>query len=132
VTVVVDTSILVDHLRGDQRARDLLRGAVRSRERLTASAMTRVEVLAGIRPGEETDTRRLLALLEWIPVDDAMAESAGELARNYLQSHPGVDPVDYVIAATVERVAAELWTRNVKHFPMFPGLRDPYEGPQLP
>jgi predicted nucleic acid-binding protein len=48
------------------------------------------------------------------------------LANQYLRSHPGVDPVDYVIAATVTQLAAKLWIRNVKHFPMFPDLEPPY------
>jgi predicted nucleic acid-binding protein len=35
--------------------------------------------------------------------------------------------VDFVIAATVQELEATLWTRNRKHFPMLPNLRDPYE-----
>jgi predicted nucleic acid-binding protein len=127
MTLVIDTSILIDHLRGDQRARDLLGRAMGSRtERVTASVLTKVEVLAGMRSNERVATQRLLSLLEWIPVDDAMAQRAGELANRYLRSHPGVDPVDFVIAATVERLGAELLTRNRKHFPMLDDLRDPY------
>jgi predicted nucleic acid-binding protein len=33
-----------------------------------------------------------------------------------------------VIAATVESLGAELWTRNVKHYPMLRDLTAPYEG----
>jgi predicted nucleic acid-binding protein len=79
-----------------------------------------------MRPAEEKRTRALLDLLEWVPVSDSIAERAGELAWSYLQSHPGVDTVDYVIAATSEHLEAELWTRNAKHFPMFSKLPDPY------
>lgn len=124
--IVVDTSILIDHLRGDERALDVLTGALQDRQRLFGSVMTKVEVLAGVRDREERSTRRLLDLLEWVPVTDPIAERAGELARTYLRSHPGVDPVDHVIAATTEHLGAELWTRNSKHFPMFPDLQDPY------
>jgi predicted nucleic acid-binding protein len=126
MTAVVDTSILIDHLRGDERAHALLAGLVREREIVAASAMTRVEVLAGMRHDEKRATLRLLSLLEWIPVDEELADRAGELARRYLRSHPGVDSVDHVIAATVERLDADLYTRNVKHFPMFSKLRAPY------
>lgn len=124
--ILVDTSILIDQLRGDERARNLLSTAVKKRERLHGSVMTKVEVLAGVRDREEDSTRRLLNLLEWVPVTDLIAERAGELARAYLRSHPGVDPVDYVIAATAEQLRAELWTRNSKHFPMFANLPNPY------
>jgi predicted nucleic acid-binding protein len=55
-----------------------------------------------------------------------MAERAGMLANRYLRSDLGVDPVDYVIAATAQHLGAELWTRNLTHFLMFPGLKAPY------
>lgn len=126
MTIVVDTSVLIDHLRGDEGARSALRRAVESGEQLAASVLTKVEVLAGVRAPEESATRRLLATLDWVGVDDALAEDAGMLANRYVRTHPGVDPVDYVIAATVGRLDGVLWTRNLKHFPMFPGLRAPY------
>ncbi|MGI8825371.1 MAG: type II toxin-antitoxin system VapC family toxin [Chloroflexota bacterium] len=124
--IVVDTSVLIDHLRRDSRARSLLGGAFRSRRRVAASVLTKVEVLAGVRLGEETATHRLLSLLDWVQVDEFLPDRAGDLAHRFLRSHPGVDVVDFVIAATVERLNADLWTRNGRHFPMFPELRDPY------
>lgn len=126
MTILVDTSVLIDHLRGEDAARRALAGAVRGSHRLACSTVTKVEVLAGMRPVEEPATRRLLSVLEWLPVDDAVAERAGLLANHYLRSHPGVDPVDFIVAATAEVQDAALWTRNVKHFPMIPDLTPPY------
>lgn len=124
--LLLDTSILIDHLRGNATARTSLSTAIRDGDQLAASVVTKIEVLAGMRPAEETATRRLFDALEWIPVDDHIAERAGQLANHYLPSHPGVDPIDHVIAATALLHEADLWTRNVKHFPMFPDLRSPY------
>lgn len=126
MTVVVDTSILIDHLRGDVRARDALVGALESNQWLIASVMTKVEVLAGMRRGEERATQRLLTLFHWVPVDEAIADLAGQMAHQYLRSHPGVDAVDFVIAATVEAADADLWTRNLNHFPMLRRVSNPY------
>ncbi len=126
MTVVVDTSVLVDHLRGDDRARRVLSERARAGDALSASVLTKVELLAGMRAEEEERTRQLLEILDWREVDDELAERAGALASRFLLSHPGVEVVDYVIAATVERLGAELLTRNRKHFPMFPDLTDPY------
>ena len=53
---------------------------------------------------------------------------AGELGRACRRSHHGIGTVDLVIAATVQELGLELATGNVKHFPMFPGLRPPYPG----
>jgi predicted nucleic acid-binding protein len=126
MTIVVDTSVLIDHLRGNRAAQLALDAAARRGERLACSVVTRVEVLAGMRPSEERTTRKLLDALDWIPVDTALAERAGLMANRYLRSHPGVDPVDFIIAATVEEHDASLWTQNLKHFPMFPDLVPPY------
>jgi predicted nucleic acid-binding protein len=126
MAIVVDTSVLIDHLRGDQGARGALCQATQAGERLAASVLTKVEILAGMRAGEEHATHRLLDSLDMVGVDDPGAERAGLLANRYLRSHPGVDPVDYVIAATAQHLGADLWTRNLRHFPMFPGLVAPY------
>lgn len=126
MTILVDTSVLIDHLRGNQAAREAVEVAVRRGERIVCSVVTRVEVLAGVRPGEEVPTRRLLDQVEWIPVTTVLAEEAGMLANRYLRSHPGVDSVDFIIAATALELNAVLWTRNVKHFPMFPDVAPPY------
>jgi predicted nucleic acid-binding protein len=126
MTVLLDTSVLIDHLRGNAGARDAMAGAVSAGHRLAASVVVKVEVLAGMRSVEEKPTRRLLDALEWYPVDDRIAEDAGRLANRYLRSHPGVDPVDYIVAATATAYDASLWTRNVKHFPMFDALATPY------
>lgn len=123
---VVDTSVLIDCLGNNRQAVDALRRVVNDGDVLAASVLTKVEVLAGMRPAEEQRTRLLFRALRWIGVDGDLAERAGALANQFGPSHPGVDPVDYVIAATVERLHASLLTRNVKHFPMFPALQSPY------
>lgn len=125
MTALVDTSILIDYLRGHEPARALLEGA-REAAPLQASEITRVEVLAGMRSGEEGATRTLLATLVWHPVDTDIAEEAGALGRQWLPSHHTIDSADLAIAATALRTDAALLTRNVRHFPMFPGLVAPY------
>ncbi len=95
-------------------------------EPLTASVLTKVEMLRNVRSGERRRLRRLFDALEMQPVTDVVAEHAGALARQYRASHVGIDVVDYVIAATTLELGATLWTRNLKHFPMFPDLERPY------
>lgn len=127
MTVIVDTSVLIDHLRGDERARSTLQRARKAERQLSASVLTKVEILAGMRPSEHEATRFLLDSIEWLEVDDELAERAGALAAQYVRSHPGIEVVDYVIAATSQRLGASLVTRNLEHFPMFDSLTDPYE-----
>ncbi|MEO5680787.1 MAG: type II toxin-antitoxin system VapC family toxin [Acidimicrobiales bacterium] len=125
MTALVDTSILIDHLRGDRRAADLMEDE-RSSGALHASEITRLEVLAGMRRAEEGPTRLLLSTLIWHEVDGEVAEAAGELGRRWLPSHSGIDSADLAIAATAIVTGARLLTLNVRHFPMFPTLRRPY------
>jgi predicted nucleic acid-binding protein len=123
---LVDTSVLIDHLRGESRAVRMLTEAVAHGGELWSVTVVRTEILAGLRRGEEPATRKLLDHLRWIDVTVDIADRAGELARRYLRSHPSIDTVDYLIAAAAESVGAELKTQNVKHFPMIAGLKPAY------
>lgn len=125
MSVLVDTSVLIDVLRGDAAAGAVLRQA-RLTGALHASEVTRLEVLAGMRPAEEAPTRALLAIVDWHPLDARVAEVAGELGRQWLRGNRGIDSADLAIAATAVILDAPLLTRNVKHFPMFDGLTAPY------
>ncbi len=125
MSVLVDTAILIDHLRGDERAARLLE-VQRTVGPLHASEITRLEVLAGMRPTEEEPTQLLLSTLIWHPVDADVAEQAGALGRHWLPRHHTIDGADLAIAATAIVAGCELLTLNVRHFPMFPQLRRPY------
>lgn len=123
---VVDTSVLIDHLRGIDAARVLLRDAVRGGDELWSVAVVRTEVLAGMRPAEKAPTFALLGLFRWLDVDVALADRAGALAAKFMRSHRGIDTVDYLVAAATEHLGAKLETLNVRHFPMFPDLAPAY------
>ena len=85
-----------------------------------------MEVLAGMRAREEDATRTLFGAFVWHPLDEGIAEIAGELGRQWLPGNSGIDSADLAIAATAVALDARLLTRNVKHFPMFAGLSAPY------
>ena len=123
--MLFDTSVLIAHLRGDPRATDLLL-SVPTSERL-ASVLTRVEIEGGMRSDERASVAGLFGSLTLLPVSDGIARRAGELLRTYRRSHGGIDLVDYVVAATAQAYEARLMTLNVKHFPMFEGLRAAYD-----
>jgi predicted nucleic acid-binding protein len=121
---VFDTSVLIAHLRGDERATQLLLDTP-SDERL-ASVLARIEVEGGMRTAERDTVASLFTVLRLLPVTDAIARRAGEYLRTYRRSHTGIDLVDYAVAATADLHGAGLATLNVKHFPMFPSLGPPW------
>jgi len=83
-------------------------------------------VITGLRSPERRAAEALFATIDWIAVDEDIARRAGELGRRFRASHPGIDAADLAVAATAERLGDPCATANVKHFPMFPGLRPPY------
>jgi hypothetical protein len=123
---LIDTCVLVDHLRGLSPATALLAAGVEDEVELWSVVVVRTEILAGMRASEQRATRRLLDQLRWVDVTRTLADRAGELARRYLRSHRGIDTVDYLIAASVQELSAELKTTNVKHYPMFAELVPAY------
>lgn len=126
MTVLVDTPIIVDHLRNDSRAVALMDDLFAREDRVWATTPTRTEIIAGLRPHERQPMGRLFAVMSWIDVDTAIADAAGELARRYRASHGGIDTVDYLVAAAAQSIGASLVTLNVRHFPMFPDLAPAY------
>lgn len=126
MSVLIDADVLIGVLRDDPGANGAVAAARRRDPRLLSIAPVRTEVLRGMRPGEEEVTVGLLRLLDWVAVDTDLADRAGELGRIYRPTHPKIEVVDLLLAAAAERFHGELLTRNVRHFPMIPGLRPAY------
>lgn len=125
--LVLDTSVLIDHLRGKPRAAtQLIPDAIARGDELWSSYVVRAELLAGMRGEEESVTRELIGLISWAEVDESVSEAAGALGRRYLRSHPGIEVTDLIVAALAQHLDAELQTTNVKHYPMFDELEAPY------
>lgn len=126
MTRLLDSTILIAHLRGDERATDLIVGAARAGGALT-SVVSRVEIEGAMRSGEREEVARLFGGLELVPVSDAIARRAGREMRRFRRSHTGIDLADYLIAATAQEHGVPLTTLNVRHFPMLPDLRPPWD-----
>lgn len=107
--LLVDTDAFVDHLRGAVELRP-------GRHRVHYSVVTRAELFAG---SSATDlVSRLLAPFCELPVDRAVAERAGRIAREFDVRLP-----DALIAATAIEHDLSVVTRNRKHFEPIRGLR---------
>ena len=123
--ILVDSDILVAHLRGLEAARDWLLNA-RSEGPLAISVVSIAELVGGMRSAERREAWRLLASFRAEPATEIIARQAGEFRRQYRRSHSGIGLGDYLIAATAEVKGYRLGTLNVKHFPMFQGLGPPF------
>ena len=120
---LVDTDILIDHLRGIEDASETLEEFA---DEIEISVLTRFELLGGMRSGERHAVRALVDAFPNRTTTRDIATQAGVWAREYRRSHSHIGPIDYMIAATASSSGADLLTRNVKHYPMFPDLAPPY------
>jgi predicted nucleic acid-binding protein len=123
--ILVDSDVLVAHLRGFSAARDWLVDA-RSRIPLAISVVSIVELVGGMRWAERLEVWRLLSAFRVEPATEVVARRAGEMMRRYRHSHGGIGLGDYLIAATAEVKGFDLATLNVRHFPMFENLSAPF------
>jgi len=123
---LLDTSVCADHLLARPEAVDLLDGLLAEGEELASSELVRFELLAGTRPPEQAALDAFQAALVWLPVTEAIARLAADLARRLRASGASTDATDYLLAATAMVTGAELLTLDAGHFPMFPGLAAPY------
>ncbi|MBK8447198.1 MAG: type II toxin-antitoxin system VapC family toxin [Micropruina sp.] len=123
--ILVDTDVLIAHLRGVRVARDWLHRA-RLADPLAVSVVTVAELTGGMRSGERAAVHRLLSAFRIEPVTEAIGRRAGEFMRQYRRSHTGIATADYLIAATADERGAALATLNVRHFPMLDDLQPPF------
>ena len=119
---LVDSDVLIAHLRGVTAARDWLEAARRETGPLAISVISILEVAGGMRSGERREVNRLLAAMRRVPLSESVAWRATSFMRTYRRSHQGIGLGDYLIAATADVEGLDLATLNVKHFPMFPDL----------
>lgn len=121
--VLLDTSVLIDFLRGRPKAIELISSL---EEPPISSEICRVELLHGLRSAEHADAAALAALIEWVPVVEPIALRAGELGQRWRPSHSGIGIADLIIAATAQLTDSTLLTLNVRHFPMIEALQPAY------
>lgn len=126
---LVDSDVLIAHLRGLPAARTWLREAREAGGPLTVSAVSLAEITGGMRTGERSAVWGLFGALHVEEVNEVIARRAGELMRRYRRSHGAIGLGDYLIAATADVRGHDLATLNVRHFPMFKGLRPPFRLP---
>jgi predicted nucleic acid-binding protein len=125
VVILVDSDILIAHLRGLDAARDWLIEARREGP-LAISVVSITEIVGGMRSAERREAWQLLAAFRAEPATELIARRAGDFRRQYRRSHSGIGLGDYLIAATADVKGYQPATLNVRHFPMFKQLRPPF------
>ena len=116
--VYIDSDILVWHLRGSEKATDLLRSLNSVREyELWIGALQRAEIVFFMRASEEKATELFLSQFQTASVSQCIVDVAGKFYRKWNPSH-GIDVNDALLAATATETGGIVYSLNIKHFPM--------------
>jgi predicted nucleic acid-binding protein len=117
VTVLLDTTVLIDALRGRPAAQRVL--ARRSTEQVPwVCAVNVEEVWRGVRPGEELAVAQLFDGLRIAPLGRREGERAGFWRRLFAERGVTLAQADCLVAAAAAAVDARVATGNPKDFPM--------------
>jgi len=117
MSILIDTDVLIEYLRDNEKIVRNFTEVYKREKKLCFSPITRAEIVAGLRKGEEGITAKLFGLMECLKIDDAIGQKAGEYMKSYRASH-STEIADALIAATACVADLSLWTLNKKHYPM--------------
>lgn len=114
---ILDSDVIIWHLRGHEPTEELLR-ELESEQPLGCSTISTFEVWSGIRPGDEESTHQFLSVLYQIPVDGNIALKAAEYWREFRSQGMTLGQADVLIAATAHMSGLVLVTYNSSHYPV--------------
>jgi predicted nucleic acid-binding protein len=117
VPLVLDTTVLIDALRG-RSAADRIEDLVLKNELLLTTAINVEEIVRGVRPSEQEAVDLLLTGLRIVPIRRQEAERAGRWRREHAARGITLHQADCLIAAAAYSAGGRLATANVKDFPM--------------
>jgi len=121
---MIDTDVLIEYLRGSDRAAKFLEGLEGD---LIISAISVAELFSGAKGQVEMDALdQFMLAFQTIPIDDRLARQGGLIRQEYHPSH-GVGLADALIGATALEEGAELFTFNRRHYPMLEEVSLPYD-----
>ncbi len=119
---LLDTGIVIRHLRNDKRAHDLL-DFLEDNGKISVSVITYLEILIGCQPREEASTRIFFERIPSLAVIQEVAQKASSLIKKYpsvFGKQIGRGTPDALIAATAWQRQATLVTLNTRQFAKVP------------
>lgn len=122
--LVIDTSILIDHLRKGPALKKLF-SEIETIESIELYIPTIVlfELFSGNstrNPQVIKEINNLVRNFQKMPLNSSIARRAGELCRDLPQK---IQPPDYIIAASALSIDGTIVTLNKKHFEPITGLQ---------
>ncbi len=125
--MILDTSFVIDLMRGAKKAVEKLEEFERSGEAIYLTAPTIYELFLGIALSRASDSEKqrveeVLREQVVLPLDEEAARAAGELQGELMREGVPIDPLDALIAGIAVARGERVATRNVKHFSRVRGV----------
>lgn len=118
--LVLDSTFLIDHLRGDPAAVQRLHEVFADGDDPVVTEIVVCEVRTGIRPGDEARFAALLEPLEFVQPGVETALMAGQWRAELHGRGRTLSIGDALIGAVAEALGATVLTRNAKDFALMP------------
>lgn len=115
---LLDTSVLIDILRGRPETRARLQGMRTTRDVPYACAIGVDEVVRGLRPSEVDSARLLFEGLRIVLLGAREGWQAGVWRRDFAATGVTLSQADCLVAAAAVGIGGRLCTGNPKDFPM--------------
>jgi predicted nucleic acid-binding protein len=116
--LLLDTSVLIDVLRGRKDRKLLLHRLIGEGHSLSTTVLNIAELYAGMRADEETRTEEFLSGLECVELRASAARLAGRLKSAWQGKGRTLTLSDTIVAAVAIEERCVLLTDNRRDFPM--------------
>ncbi|MBI4451420.1 PIN domain-containing protein [Candidatus Woesearchaeota archaeon] len=126
--MILETTFLVDLLRGRSDAAEKLSALVRANTPISVTAPSLFELFSGLSQSSKpaAETERIHSVMHqqviWT-LDDGAAERGGRIHGSLNKQGATIQAIDAMIAGIALQHQEPVLTRNVAHFSRVPGLK---------
>ncbi|MDX6652425.1 MAG: hypothetical protein QOJ38_1206 [Solirubrobacterales bacterium] len=115
---LLDTNVLIDHLRGDEDIKGQLLELLAAGHSLCTCCVSVAEIRRGVVPREEKPATDLLNRLHFLDTGRDAAARAGAYQAQFAKRGRTIHTADALIAGTARSHGAVILTSNLGDFPM--------------
>ncbi len=115
---LLDTTVLIAQLRGDETVAETLLSLLQKGHSLCISCVNVAEIARGLRGPERRATKALLDRMDFLLTTKEAAERAGRYQADWAQRGRTLHLADALVAGTARAHGAVVVTDNVADFPM--------------
>ena len=114
--ILVDTSILIDYFRKQNKEKTILYQLFSENEDLAISVITKYELMLGSNPQQDLFWIALLQKVNVISLDESIIDETVRIKKELKTKNQEIGLADMLIAVTAKFHQFKLATLNINHF----------------